>query len=102
MICTLRFPACDPTTGVTLPICPEQCPFIDDIIMACSVEYFRNNTEFPAVNQLLDTIVCLEPQTYYSLPAQYIATDPNDCLTLFRKCIIDDADVYKFGIRVHL
>ena len=89
LTCTLRFPACNGTTGKILPVCPEQCPTIDAIEMECSVEYFRNNSDFPAVNQLLDTTACLEPQMYYNLPAQYIATDPNDCIR-FSKCIIDD------------
>ena len=82
MTCMLRFPACDPTTGMILPICPEQCPTLDAIIMECSAEYFRNNPDFPAMNELLNTIVCLEPQTYYNIPVQYVTTAPNYCIEL--------------------
>ena len=87
LTCTLRFPACNPNTGKILPVCPEQCHTIDAIEMECSVEYFRNNSDFPAVNHFLDATACIEPQMYYNLPAQYIATDHNDCIT-FSKCII--------------
>lgn len=81
MICVLTFPACNSTSGMILPICPDQCPTLDAIIEECSLESFRNNPDFSAVNELLDTIVCLEPQTYYNIPAQYIATS-NNCIQL--------------------
>ena len=85
MICVFRFPACNPETGMILPICPELCPTVDDIVMQCSLEFFRGNPDFPNINQLLDTFVCLEPETYYNFPEQYIATD--EC-TAFSKCIM--------------
>ena len=80
VICVFTFPACNPTTGRILPICRNRCGIVDSIVGVCSVEFFRNNPAFPAVNQLLDTFVCLEPQSYYNFPTQYIeTTDPNDC-----------------------
>ena len=90
VICVFRFPACNDTTGTILPICSSLCPTVDAIVMECSLEFFRNNSDFPAVNELLDTFVCLEPQTYYNFPAQYIDTE--QC-SAFGKYIIDHADV---------
>ena len=77
-----RFPACNATTGRILPICPDVCSFVDAVVMPCTNGFFRNNPDFPAVNQLLDAFVCLEPQSYYNFPSQYIETDPNDCLKI--------------------
>ena len=80
IICVFRFPACNPTTGRILPICPDICGLVDTVVGLCTEsQFFRNNPEFPAVNELLDTFICLEPQSYYNFPAQYIETDPNDC-----------------------
>ena len=78
-------------TGMILPICPDVCPLVDDIVSQCSLEFFRNNEEFPNVNQLLDDFVCLEPQSYYNFPIQYISTD--DC-SAFSKWIIDGFDIH--------
>ena len=77
VICVFRFPACNPMTGMILPICPDLCPLVDDIVMQCSLEFFRNNPEFPNVNRLLDEFECLDPQSYYNFAIQYISTD--DC-----------------------
>ena len=80
VICVFGFPACNPTTGRILPICRNRCPIVDLIVAQCSEEFFIDNPEFPAVNRLLDTFVCREPQSYYNFPIQYIETDdPNDC-----------------------
>ena len=75
-----RYPACNDTTGKILPICPDICDLVDQVVGLCTEsQFFRNNPKFPAVNHLLDTFVCLEPQSYYNFPAQYIETDPNEC-----------------------
>ena len=75
-----RFPACNETRGTILPICRDICGLVDGIVNQCTEEqFFRNNPDFPAVNQLLDTFVCSEPQSYYNFPIQYIETDPNIC-----------------------
>ena len=77
-----RFPACNETRGTILPICHNYCDFVDLVVNRCTSQHFEifiNNPEFPAVNQLLDTFECLEPQSYYNFPAQYIETDPNIC-----------------------
>ena len=75
-----RLPACNSTTGRILPICRSSCSDVDAFIAECSAEFFRNNPHFPAVNERLDTFVCLEPLSYYPFPAEYIeTTDPNDC-----------------------
>jgi len=80
MICIFRFPACNPSTGKTLPICTSICDSVDSIAKQCLLEYFGNNTEFPVVNQLLSAFRCHEPQTYINFPLQYIETDdPDDC-----------------------
>ena len=81
MDCMYRFPACNATTRKILPICPDICSFVDTVVNLCTEE-FRNNPDFPALNQLLDIFMCLEPQSYYNLPAQYIETNPNDCLKI--------------------
>ena len=74
-----RFPACNETRGTILPICRNICDFVDMVVSQCISQQFLNNPEFPAVNRLLDTFECLEPQSYYNFPAQYIETDPNIC-----------------------
>ena len=80
VICVFRYPACNDTTGKILPICPDICGLVDGVVNQCTEsQFFRHNPDFPAVNHLLDTFVCLEPQSYYNFPAQYIETDPNDC-----------------------
>ena len=80
VICVFRFPACNETRGTILPICRDICGLVDGIVNQCTEEqFFRNNPDFPAVNQLLDTFVCSEPQSYYNFPIQYIETDPNIC-----------------------
>ena len=89
-----RFPSCNPETGRILGICPNVCPTIDSIITDCSLEFFRNNPDFPAVNELLDTFVCLDPETYYNFPAEYIETEPEDCSQIRKYTIsIDDAEM---------
>ena len=83
MICVFSFPACNPATGRILPICSNRCGVVDIVIGRCSLEFFRNDPEFPAINQFLDTFVCNEPETYYNFPLQYIETmDPNDCSSI--------------------
>ena len=78
--CVFEYPACNDTTGKILPICPDICGLVDGVVNQCTEsQFFRHNPNFPAVNHLLDTFVCLEPQSYYNFPAQYIETDPNDC-----------------------
>ena len=80
MICVFRYPACNATTGKILPICRDICGLVDTFVGQCTEsQFFRHNPDFPTVNHLLDTFVCLEPQSYYNFPAQYIETDPNDC-----------------------
>ena len=76
-----RFPSCNATTGRILPICPDVCSFVDAVVELCD-GFLRNNPDFPAVNRLLDEFVCIEPQSYYNFPSQYIETDPNDCLNI--------------------
>ena len=85
-----RFPACNETRGTILPICRDICPIVDVIVNQCtSQQFFRNNPEFPAVNRLLDTFICLKPQSYYNFPDRYIESDPDIC-SGFCKYIIDD------------
>ena len=80
VICVFRFPACNETRGTILPICRDICHIVDSIIEQCaSGQNFRHNPRFPAVNTLLDTFVCLQPETYYNFPVQYIETDPDIC-----------------------
>ena len=80
LICVFKYPACNDTTGKVLPICPGICTIVDDIVNLCTEsQFFRRNPDFPAVNDFLDTFVCLEPQSYYNFPVQYIETNPNDC-----------------------
>ena len=79
--CVLKYPACKATTGKILPICQTFCGAVDNFVDICTEsQFFRNNSDFPIVNHLLDTFVCLDPQSYYNFPAQYIETDPNDCI----------------------
>ena len=83
MSCMYRFPACNATTGRILTICPDVCSLIDTVVVkSCADEYFRNNPDFPALNRLIDGVMCLEPQSYIIFPAQYIETDPNACLKI--------------------
>ena len=82
MSCMYRFPACNATTKRILTICHDICSFVDAVVKSCTEEVFRNNPDFPALNQLLDGFICLEPQSYIILPAQYIETDPNVCLKI--------------------
>ena len=80
VICVFSFPACNERRGTILPICRSICDVVDLIVERCtSQQFFRNNSAFPAVNRLFDTFVCLEPQSYYNFPAQYIESDPNIC-----------------------
>ena len=78
--CVYRFPPCDPTTGRLLPICHQQCPDIESNIEECSPETLE---DYPSVSRLLDSFVCLEPQSYImNLPQQYIETDTSQCSEL--------------------
>ena len=80
VVCVLRFPACNATSGRILPICPDLCSFIDGVIIArCSSEFFANNPNFSAVNDLLNRFECLQPQSYYNFPAQYIENASVEC-----------------------
>ena len=79
--CALTLPACNPTTGRILPICRSNCSAIDFNIADCT-EPFRNDPDFPALNEFLDTFECFDPQSYYPFPAQYIETDPNECIAI--------------------
>ena len=82
MICALSLPACNPRTGRILPICPSNCSAVDSNVAVCT-EQFRNNPEFPVLNEFLDTLVCSEPQTYFMFPVQYFETsDPNECFAI--------------------
>ncbi|XP_065910180.1 tyrosine-protein kinase receptor TYRO3-like isoform X2 [Dysidea avara] len=78
VVCVFRFPGCNPDTGKILPICSFVCPVVDCIVDACSLEFFRNDPNFPEVNRLLDQFICRVPQTYYNFPSQYISDD-SDC-----------------------
>ena len=83
VICVFSFPACNPITGRILPICSNRCGVVNFVIGECSLEFFRNDPEFPNVNRLLDTFVCDEPESYYNFPLQYIETmDPSDCISI--------------------
>ena len=79
VLCVSRFPTCNETRGTILPICRNICDFVDLVINQCTLQFFRNNPEFPAMNRLLDTFDCHEAQSYYNFPIQYIETDPNYC-----------------------
>ena len=77
------FPACNPITGRILPICSNRCGVVNFVIGECSLEFFRNDPEFPNVNRLLDIFVCDQPESYYNFPLQYIETmDPDDCSSI--------------------
>ena len=80
VICTFGFTACNATTGRLLPICFSDCPFIDYILEECSSEFHAGDPNYPGINQLLYPFPCLEPPAYYNFPAQYIETDPSQCL----------------------
>ena len=101
IVCVFRFPACDETRGTIVPICRSDCSIVDLIVELCtSQQFFRNNPEFPAVNRFFDTFECLEPQSYYNFPAQYIETDPNICSGIRKYTIDDVCSGYQTGIGV--
>ena len=83
MNCAFRYPPCNPETGKISLICRNNCAIVDEVSVECFTGRFRNGLEFPALNKLLNTFVCLEPETYYNIPLQYIETmDPDDCYSL--------------------
>ena len=82
VMCAHRFPACNATTGLLLPLCPTVCPNLINIVETCSSEYFIGDPNFPAMNQLFSTFICTDPESYYTFPRlnQYVDTDPSNCI----------------------
>ena len=75
-ICVYRYPACNATTGLLLPVCTEICPDVMSAIRDCSLESF----DYVYVSQTLNAFDCTQPQTYFTeFPSYYIETDPDEC-----------------------
>lgn len=88
LTCVYTFPACNPTTGRVVPICPELCPDIRSNIEECALGSPEN---YPSLNSLYDSFVCTDPQTYFmNVPLQYIENDTSNCSALgkYTVCIL--------------
>ena len=75
--CLLRYPACNSTTGVLLPLCHEFCASIDSNMENCAPESYDN---YPTLSVLINTVECTETETYLvNIPPQYISNDSTVC-----------------------
>lgn len=82
--CIIRYPACNANTQKLIPICQSQCLLIDAQIPQCLL-YLENNflmTDFPSVEELLRSVECDDPESYYNFPSHYIETNSTDCLMI--------------------
>lgn len=83
----IKYPACNPSTNKLIPICRSQCLSIDIHITQCSLSLLNSN--FTLLKDILDTVDCDVPGTYYPFSSQYIDTTSTDCVMLnLRKLII--------------
>ena len=83
--CVVRYPACSVNTEKLIPICESQCLQIDVQIKQCLLNLQESNlppSEFPLVHNLLNSIDCLEPNTYYNFGRRYIENNLTDCINL--------------------
>ena len=78
--CVVSYPACNASTNKLIPICQSQCLSIDIHITQCSLNLLNSN--FPLLRNILNTIDCDAPETYYPFPSQYIDTTSSDCIML--------------------
>ena len=78
--CFLSLPACNPVTGMVMPLCPESCPEVEQIIAEnCGDAFFINNTmDFPFLNQLIN-FNCSNPESYFNFPSLYFSNSADDC-----------------------
>ena len=84
LYCTIKHPACSANLKKVSPICQSQCLSIDYQTVQCLIYLEDNNliTDFPLVVDLLRTVECDEPDTYYNFPSDYIDNNSTDCLML--------------------
>ena len=82
--CIIRYPACSANMKKVTPVCQSQCLSIDYQTVQCLI-YLEDNmlvSDFPLVVNLLETVECDEPETYYNFPSDYIDSNSTDCLML--------------------
>ena len=82
--CIIRYPACNANKEKLIPICQSQCLLIDVQIPQCLL-HLENNllmTDFPLVKELLRSVECDQPESYYNFPSHYIETNSTDCLMI--------------------
>ena len=82
--CVIKYPSCSANMNKIVPICQSQCRSIDYQIIECLI-HLENNmliSEFQLVHNLLETVECEEPETYYNFPVEYIKINSTDCLML--------------------
>ena len=84
LICIITYPPCNASTEKLIPICESKCLSIDAQIPRCLL-YLENNllmTDFPLVEELLRSVECDEPESYYNFPSHYIETNSTDCIMI--------------------
>lgn len=82
--CVIRYPACSANMKKLIPLCKSQCLSIDYQIAQCLI-YLEDNmliSDFPLVVNLLTSVECDEPETYYNFPLDYIENNSTECLML--------------------
>ncbi|XP_065909293.1 uncharacterized protein [Dysidea avara] len=78
LTCLVTSPVCTAAEGKLTPICPQSCQTTDQIILECSMI----TVNFTSVNQLLTTINCFDPQSYYIFPSQNIEPIDGECISI--------------------
>ena len=82
--CLIKYPACSVNMKKVSPICQSQCLTVYYQTAQCLI-YLEDNMrilDFPLVVDLLRTVECDEPDTYYNFPSDYIDNNSTDCLML--------------------
>jgi len=79
--CVIKYPACSADMEKLIPICPSQCALIDFQKAKCLL--VLSDLDFSLVKGVLQSFKCVDPQTYYNFPQQYVdEANMTDCLTL--------------------
>ena len=82
--CIIRYPACNSSSQKLIPICQSQCLLIEAQMPQCLL-HLENNllmSDFPMVEELLRSVDCDNPESYYNFPSYHIETNSTDCLMI--------------------
>lgn len=83
--CVIRHPACSANTKKLVSICHSQQLTINFQIKLCLLHLEDSgvhSSDFPLVKNLLNSVDCVDPETYYNFPLQYVETNSTNCLML--------------------